>query len=412
MHERKIVGYLLSGGDADYITGKNGKDWAEVSFKDIDNVYEQIYQNPDNVRDAEHELLMRITLPSDRKSIGAVFDSVSDKHSKRILTYMTNGDWDNYSAAGPTELVEFLQKYPTPMDFEKDAAGFLNMIYAQNGEQKSKQYNQDMDTFCQNVYGKRYEYYKAIGQLHVEADERNRLVHPEKNGEVRESLFKECGGFTINKGDLIGDPDRLNQDAMYVNEDYGVFGVFDGVGGVTGGHNASEKAASIIGSITENYGIGSLNALKNALIFANDGVRDEGGGGATTAVVGQIINDEFGKKLIFGCIGDSRIYIVREGEAYQITTDEGEGRYITNHLGRRDVPSSEVPKQLAEVRLREGDQLVFCSDGITGDKPEDAIPTSEMALIVSSAANPKEAAAALSRRATKIDDRTAVVVKV
>ena len=45
MHERKIVGYLLSGGDADYITGKNGKDWAEVSFKDIDNVYEQIYQN-------------------------------------------------------------------------------------------------------------------------------------------------------------------------------------------------------------------------------------------------------------------------------------------------------------------------------------------------------------------------------
>lgn len=225
-------------------------------------------------------------------------------------------------------------------------------------------------------------------------------------------LVREAGAFSINKGELVGDPERKNQDAFYCDEDAGVFCVFDGVGGLGGGHLASKKAADVVSSLVSNYGLGGQDAIRNALVLANDGVRNECPGAATTAVIGQVISDEFGKKLIFGSVGDSSIFIVRDGDALQVTNDAIEGYIFDNCLGKRNLPAAKVPQQVDEVRLKEGDQLVFCTNGITKNKTDDFIPTVEIAQIVVNADTPEKAAVALVQRATKVDDRTAVVVKI
>lgn len=414
MHQKKLVGYLVSGGNLDYISERNGANWSEVSFKDEDVLFEMMHEDGGRIKKLEHGLLEKIKMPSQKNSVGEVFDTVSDKHGKRILTYMTGGEWENYASTGPTELANFLQKYPTPMDFENEAVVFLNIIREKNSVAKAQEYNLAMDNFCQKVYGKRYEYYKSIKALHKEAEERNRLFHPEIRRGAGEKPVKECGGYSLNKIHTTPNmnPNRPNEDAMYFNEDRGIIGVFDGVGGVVGGNIASNAAAGVLKSVAENYDIHSPNELKNALIFANQAVCNTVGGGMTTAVVGKI-NEEHGRKqLIYGCVGDSRIYVIRNGDAHQITRDEGFLNIIDNALGYKGKSGTDIVKQIGVFPLMEGDQLLFCSDGITGDKPEDAIPTKEIASIILGARNTTEAAAALASRATKRDDRTAVVVKV
>ncbi len=416
IHEKKIVGYLLSGGNIDYISEVNGADWSEISLKDEDAVFEKMYEDGDEVKKLENQLLRQIAMPSNKKPMGEIFASVDDKHSKRILTYMTGGEWENYANAGPGELNAFLTKYPTPMEFEDDAVKFLTMIREANGDDKSREYNNAMGEFCQKVYGKRYEYYKAMKRLDRDAEEHNMMFHRETAGEAQETLKVEAGGYSLNKAYTI-DPgavnvERSNKDAMYVNEEKGIFGVFDGAGEADGAGIASDTAARVVGSLAETLDVNTTDGIRNMLIFANDEINQTAGAGCSTAVVGKIIKEKGQKKLIFGCVGDSRIYVIRNGDAYQITQDEGVGNLLANALGRRDIDSTKIVQQVGEVQLLNGDQLVFCSDGITGDKPEDFIPTKEMALAVMSATSPSEAAKALTRRATKKDDRTAVVVRV
>ena len=416
IHEKKIVGYLLSGGNLDYISKKNGADWSEIDLKHEDALFEKMYEDGDSIKKLENQLLKQIAMPSNNKTMGEVFSTVNDKHSKRILTFMTGGEWKNYEQAGASELNMFLSKYPTPMELEDDATRFLTLIQQQNGDDKSREYNEAMGEFCQKIYGKRYEYYKAMKRLDRDAEEHNMIFHRETAGEAQEALKLEAGGYSLNKAYTI-DPgamnvERPNEDAMYINEEKGIFGVFDGAGGVGGADLASGTAAKVVESVAENYDVNTTEGIKNMLIFANQAVNDTEGAGCSTAVVGKIVKEKGQKKLIFGCVGDSRIYVVRNGDAYQITKDEGVGRYLANALGMRNKNPLEVVTQVGEVQLVDGDQLVFCSDGITGDKPEDFIPTKEMALTVMSATSPTEAAAALTRRATKKDDRTAVVVRV
>lgn len=421
MHQKKLVGYLVSGGNLDYISERNGANWSEVSFKDEDVLFEMMHEDGGRIKKLEHGLLEKIKMPSQKTSVGEVFDTVSDKHGKRILTYMTGGEWENYASTGPTELANFLQKYPTPMDFENEAVVFLNIIREKNSIAKAQEYNLAMDNFCQKVYGKRYEYYKSIKALHKGAEERNRLFHPEIRRGAGEKPVKECGGYSLNKIHTTPNmnPNRPNEDAMYINEEQGVVGVFDGAGGISGGvlppdapARASMAAARQVQAIVETHGVETEDGIRNMLIFANQAVCDTEGAGMTTAVVGKI-NEEHGRKqLIYGCVGDSRIYVIRNGDAHQITRDEGFLNIIDNALGYKGKSGTDIVKQIGVFPLMEGDQLLFCSDGITGDKPEDAIPTKEIASIILGARNTTEAAAALASRATKRDDRTAVVVKV
>ena len=144
---------------------------------------------------------------------------------------------------------------------------------------------------------------------------------------------------------------------------------------------------------------------------ANERVTNNPDAGLSTAVLAKIIDRNGRKMLAYASVGDSRLYIVdKNGEARQITRDEGEGRYIYNAIGMQTNPGESRTTQMGEVDLHRGDKIVLCSDGITGDYGDDLMSPRELGFIVSHSDGSMEASKSLLANARKRDDRTAIVI--
>lgn len=413
--KKKLVGFYLSGGDENYIFNSNNPRYSEdeVTPEAEESAIQHLRDGFDFSR-AERDLLLRMQAPNHVKGMNGVFEDLSgDKQQKRILGYMTGEEWGDFDKTSGSNVSVFLSKYPTPLDFESTSDNFITMMGKANGEEKAEEYREAMDNFQKNVYGKRYEYYKAMKEIHeatkkdqVGATGRLSTAHEAFN---QEKVVRDAGARTANKGNLIGNPNRANEDAAYYDPENALFGVFDGAGGEAGASRASGLASGVMAEAVREQSPNTMNDLASILSKANDTIKYDTEAGYSTAVVGKIVEDSGGKKLLWASMGDSRIYLIREsGPAIQITTDEGEGSTITNALG---APNGRV-NEFGEVPLHDGDRIMFCSDGITGDVEKDFIPNDELANIVRSANTADDAAIALINRATKIDDRTAVVVQV
>ena len=230
------------------------------------------------------------------------------------------------------------------------------------------------------------------------------------NAELAGQLVKDVGSSTLNKGVLIGDYERRNEDSSFNDPSSGLFGVFDGMGGHYGGANASEAAAMELANYVDKHPISTPRDLQDVMHRMSEAIRNDPNAGGSTAVLGQIVQNAGQKYLLYAWAGDSRLYHVRKGKANQITEDEGIGNQIYNYLG---IPSNvERPARTGVLPLQSGDHLLFCSDGITGDYEKDFIPNDEIAHIVENSGSADAAADNLIRRATKKDDRTAIVVEV
>ena len=191
-----------------------------------------------------------------------------------------------------------------------------------------------------------------------------------------------------------------NQDAL----EYGTLNdvtqyavVCDGMGGANGGNIASKIAVEVIGSrirdgYRESQNVGSVeHLLTSAMATANVGVYDRAQreielSGMGTTVVAVITSD---KKAYISHVGDSRLYLYREGNLSQVTRDhsvvqdliesgqitEEEARshprknYITRALG---VVSEEYG-EYDELELMSGDRLLLCTDGLTNEVSHAAI---------------------------------------
>jgi serine/threonine protein phosphatase PrpC len=81
---------------------------------------------------------------------------------------------------------------------------------------------------------------------------------------------------------------------------------------------------------------------------------------------------------------------------------------LSNSLGSDHLTIN----QGGQENLKSGDRIVFCTDGVTGDNPDEEMSSEEIARLVTEASGPEEAAQRLVRDARKIDDRTAIVVSV
>lgn len=245
--------------------------------------------------------------------------------------------------------------------------------------------------------------------------------------------FKEVAYYEMSKtqaragerasrmGERLRD-DKTGEDMKLVLADKAVFGVFDGAGGMGGGRDASRVATDVIEQAVDQLGIDPKSGedLAKLLNYASRGVdklnAKNGGHSASTGVLARIIERDDGQKsLAYASVGDSRIYVVDAGgAATQITKDEGFENYITNCLGGSEKmgPWDERTKQFGEISLRDGDRIVLCSDGITGDRGSDLMGPEELAAYVHETGNTAEAAEALVENARKNDDRTAIVVEV
>ena len=181
-------------------------------------------------------------------------------------------------------------------------------------------------------------------------------------------------------------------DAKILEERGALFVVCDGMGG----HAAGEVAAELgVGTIREVYfaseGQDVITSIAQAIKAANDAIyslaraHTEYGGMGTTCVTLVIAG---GRAYIVN-IGDSRAYIIRDGEMRQVTQDHswvGEQvrmGLLTEEQARVHAHRNVITRSLGTMpnitadlfveTLRDGDRVLLCSDGLHGYVEEKAI---------------------------------------
>ncbi len=171
-----------------------------------------------------------------------------------------------------------------------------------------------------------------------------------------------------------------------------IFVVADGMGGASAGEVASQMATQVIFDrmVTSwvqdrRTDLRSFNsALEDAIQDANQGIHrmalaepDLQGMGTTLTAVGVL-----GKDLTFAQVGDSRAYLIRDGEIEQVTKDQSLARHLVDEgqmteadaemsPGKNIIlqalgPRPSVDVVFAQRKARRGDALVLCSDGLSG----------------------------------------------
>lgn len=175
---------------------------------------------------------------------------------------------------------------------------------------------------------------------------------------------------------------EVNQDAVFAT--YPLFVVADGMGGHVGGEIASASTIDRLKAMVE-HGSVSPKAIEKALaravkdIASHPEATDDGTGTTLTGVYLDTSGDA--PHWVTLNIGDSRVYLVREGSIIQITTDhsvvqeliasgrlspeEAENHPYGNVITRAVGPSEGVTPDYVRLDVAEGDRFVICSDGLT-----------------------------------------------
>lgn len=181
----------------------------------------------------------------------------------------------------------------------------------------------------------------------------------------------------------IGLVRKNNQDSGYVSPR--LLLVADGMGGAAAGDLASAVAVRALSQTDEAHqGPAMLEALAGSLANANDEIADLVAWdhrlvGMGTTVTGALFD---GEQVGLIHIGDSRCYLIRDGELTRLTRDHSfvqalvdEGKITAaeaaDHPHRslllrvlNGEPSHRPDLALVDVQL--GDRLLFCSDGLCG----------------------------------------------
>jgi serine/threonine protein phosphatase PrpC len=194
----------------------------------------------------------------------------------------------------------------------------------------------------------------------------------------------------VGAGTDVGMIRQGNEDNFFAEADErrGVFVVADGMGGHAAGEVASEMAVQIIArhllpltSVKQN---GAGDTVAQALKDANRAIYDrmlaevDKQGMGTTASVLVLSDDGY----LIGQIGDSRVYLLRDGALTQITKDHSyvqeqvdaglltpeQARYhpYSNVITRCVGASEEVEADVYSGEARVGDVFLVASDGLTG----------------------------------------------
>ena len=198
-----------------------------------------------------------------------------------------------------------------------------------------------------------------------------------------------------------------------------LFAVADGVGGLDLGEVAS---ATAIATLTKGFAAAQADTMLNALLprlvqHANAAVHDctlsreyRGRKMATTIVACALRYDQ----AIVSHVGDSRCYLVRNGQARQITQDHtlvNEQRKV-GLISAEDIATSEsrhvllrslgpemfVSPDTVSISIQPGDTLVLCTDGV-----HDELTERELASIASQRKTAEEIAQDIVTRALEID---------
>ena len=179
-----------------------------------------------------------------------------------------------------------------------------------------------------------------------------------------------------------------NEDNYLMLSERGIFIVADGMGGHAAGEVASEMAVRIISTT-----LGSLRGqsdeqvgerMREAIRAANEAIfsrtlaeHDKRGRGTTVTVLALLPN-----RYLIGQVGDSRAYLVRDGQLLQLTKDhsyvqeqvdaglltpeQARVHPYSNVITRCVGAGMEVTPDVYFGNLMSGDLVLLASDGLTG----------------------------------------------
>ena len=180
----------------------------------------------------------------------------------------------------------------------------------------------------------------------------------------------------------VGRVRKDNQDSGFASDRLLV--VADGVGGAARGDIASSTAVQILRRLDTDPPADLLEAVAGAMHRAHDRIaelvdEDPELEGTSTTVTAALFD---GRRVGIGHVGDSRGYLLRDGELSQLTKDHtfvqsliDEGR-ITEEESRTHPHRNlilravdgvhETDPDLFTIELVAGDRLLLCSDGCSG----------------------------------------------
>jgi serine/threonine protein phosphatase PrpC len=198
----------------------------------------------------------------------------------------------------------------------------------------------------------------------------------------------------IGQCTLVGNYRENNEDAIAVQRfgPHTVCVVADGMGGHAAGEIASRRAIEVVGRELgktlpqARADDQTQQAIREAVVQANEEIlamaaldRDLKNMG-TTIAMGVWRNN---RELHLAHVGDSRVYLIRDGRIQRLTTDHSflqalldvgaltpeeaahfRGRnYLMRYLGSRDT--SATGPDLRLLAVEDGDRYLLCSDGLT-----------------------------------------------
>ena len=227
----------------------------------------------------------------------------------------------------------------------------------------------------------------------------------------------------------VGQLRDKNQDCAFVSDR--VVAIADGMGGPPGGDVASQLAVE---SLRAAMADPVIDNLSDAFHWANDQVweksaeRDLRGMGTTMCALALVHDGADGEppRLAIANVGDSRIYLLRDGELELRTEDHSlveemvrDGRITAEEAlahGQRNIvtraigiaPTVEVDSWPIEPEV--GDRFLLCSDGLFNE-----VDPNRIAATLRRLADPDEAASelvAMANQAGGRDNITCAVVDV
>ncbi len=194
-----------------------------------------------------------------------------------------------------------------------------------------------------------------------------------------------------------------NQDAFAPDNDDSAAGpvviaIADGMGGHVGGEVASRTAIAAAIAETDGEPVQRVERADQAVIEAM--VADPSLQGMGTTLTLALLTAEGTARIAH--VGDSRAYLLRDGELRQLTDDhsvvgelvraglltpEEARHHPRRNLVTRSVGMGDVSVDLVEEDLLPGDRLLLCSDGLT-----DMVDDDDITRLLGEGGAPSEAA--------------------
>jgi serine/threonine protein phosphatase PrpC len=183
-----------------------------------------------------------------------------------------------------------------------------------------------------------------------------------------------------------------NEDFFAVEEKLGLFVVADGLGGHVAGRRASELGvAALVETVMAYRTLPPAVALRRGFAHANALIRETSEQNAQLRGMGTTLAALWlcGDEASLAHAGDSRIYLLRERRLHPLSLDHS---LVGERVARGEITAEEarvhpsrhvitravgvlpaVEPDVSSLRVRAGDVLLLCSDGISAQLADDEL---------------------------------------